>query len=72
MPGTPPILLIRSVRRFTERLTPVTADAILTAKSEPVPEVRTEQYYKKRPCAEMVKMAAEIMEQYIRENPIDN
>ena len=39
-------------------------------KSEPTPEQRTEQYYKKRPCAEMVKMAAKIMEQYIRENPI--
>lgn len=38
VPGTPPIPLMRSVRRFTERLTPVTADAILTAKSEPVPE----------------------------------
>ena len=41
-------------------------------KSEPVPEMRTEQYYKKRPCPEMVKMAAEIMEQYIRENPKDD
>ena len=40
-------------------------------KSEPTPEQRTEQYYKQRPCAEMVKMAAEIMEQYIRENPIN-
>ena len=40
-------------------------------KSEPVPEKRTEQYYKKRPCAEMVEMAADIMEQYIKEHPID-
>lgn len=38
-------------------------------KSEPTPEPRTEQYYKKRPCPEMVKMAAEIMEQYIKDNP---
>ena len=38
-------------------------------KSEPMPEQRTEKYYKKRPCPEMVKMAAEIMEQYIKENP---
>ena len=38
-------------------------------KSEPTPEMRTEQYYKKRPCPEMVKMAAEIMEQYIHNNP---
>lgn len=41
-------------------------------KSEPAPEKRTEQYYKKRPCPEMVKMAAEIIEQYIRENPKDD
>ena len=41
-------------------------------KSEPTPEQRTERYYKKRPCPEMVKMAAEIMEQYIKENPKDN
>ncbi len=32
---------------------------------KPVPEERTESYYKKRPCAEYVKCAAEIMEQYI-------
>ncbi len=33
----------------------------------PTPEVRTESYYKKRPCAEYVKCAAEIMEQCINE-----
>ncbi|MBQ8038481.1 MAG: C_GCAxxG_C_C family protein [Lachnospiraceae bacterium] len=38
-------------------------------KSVPTPEVRTEQYYQKRPCPEMVKMAAEIMEKYIQSNP---
>ena len=38
-------------------------------KSEPNPEVRSAEYYKKRPCPEMVKMAAEIMEQYIIDNP---
>ena len=37
-------------------------------KSEPKPEERTGEYYKKRPCAEMVKMAAEIMEEYIKIN----
>ncbi len=33
--------------------------------TSPVPSERTEQYYKKRPCAELVKMAADIMENYI-------
>ena len=39
-------------------------------KSEPKPELRSAEYYKKRPCPEMVQMAAEIMEQYILNNPI--
>jgi len=34
----------------------------------PVPEARAEEYYKKRPCAEIIGDAAEILEQYIREN----
>ena len=33
-----------------------------------VPEKRTEEYYKKRPCAQLVGMAAAIMETYIKEN----
>ena len=36
----------------------------------PVPEARTSEYYKKRPCAEIIGDAAEILEQYIKENPI--
>ncbi len=34
----------------------------------PVPEVRTAEYYKKRPCMELVGMAADIMEKYIDEH----
>lgn len=40
-------------------------------KSEPIPEVRTESYYKKRPCVELVGIAAEIMAQYIEENSLN-
>lgn len=36
-------------------------------KDNPSPEHRTEEYYKKRPCAELVGIAAAIMEQYILE-----
>lgn len=39
-------------------------------KDIPVPEKRTENYYKKRPCPELIGVAAAIMEQYILENPI--
>lgn len=36
----------------------------------PVPEARTEEYYKKRPCAEIIGDAAEILDRYIREHPV--
>ena len=32
----------------------------------PTPEKRTESYYEKRPCVQMVGLAASIMEEYIR------
>lgn len=38
-----------------------------TEKYSPVPEERTEEYYKKRPCVRLIGMAAAIMEGYIRE-----
>lgn len=34
-------------------------------KDEPTPEVRSAEYYKKRPCVQLIGMAAAIMEQYI-------
>lgn len=33
--------------------------------TSPTPEKRTDEYYKKRPCAELVECAAKIMEEYI-------
>lgn len=33
--------------------------------SIPVPEERTKEYYKKRPCSELVRCAAEIAEKYL-------
>lgn len=36
---------------------------------EPVPEERTNEYYKKRPCPELIGDAAEIFEEFIKENP---
>ena len=40
-------------------------------KDMPAPEKRTQEYYKKRPCAELVGMAAAIMEQYIIANKVE-
>ena len=36
-------------------------------KEDAAPEKRTEEYYKKRPCAEKIGSAAEILEQYLVE-----
>lgn len=38
------------------------------APKSPVPESRTESYYKKRPCAELVYLAAEKLDEIIKEN----
>ena len=38
----------------------------------PVPERRTNEYYKKRPCPELIGMAAEILENYISNNNSQN
>lgn len=35
----------------------------------PVPEKRTDEYYKKRPCPELVAMAADILDEYLKNNP---
>lgn len=44
----------------------------LNVKSESyIPEERTDSYYKKRPCAELVGDAAEILEKYFSENQSD-
>lgn len=36
-------------------------------EQEPVPEARTKEYYKKRPCKELIGMSAEILENFIRD-----
>ena len=39
--------------------------------SDPNPTPRTEEYYKSRPCAHMVMIAARILDKYIAEHPIE-
>ena len=40
-------------------------------KQAPTPEERTTEYYKKRPCKSLIGMAAEIMDQYIKDYPFE-
>lgn len=42
----------------------------LSVTNSPLPEKRTEEYYKVRPCVWFVRTAAEILDKYIAENPI--
>ncbi len=43
----------------------------LTEKTQaPIPEERTEEYYKKRPCKALIGMAADIMDAYIKKYPV--
>ncbi|MBR2714953.1 MAG: C_GCAxxG_C_C family protein [Ruminococcus sp.] len=39
-------------------------------KSDPTPQDRTKEYYAKRPCADLVKMAADIVDEYMKD--LDN
>lgn len=36
----------------------------------PVPEQRTSEYYKKRPCPELCRYAADLLEKYIEQHPV--
>ena len=38
----------------------------------PVASPRTAEYYKKRPCPELVRLAADIMAEYIQQHPLDS
>lgn len=43
--------------------------AQVSPETEPTPESRTKQYYKKRPCALLAQDAADMLADYIREHP---
>lgn len=41
----------------------------VTADHTPLPDSRTAEYYKKRPCVEIVRDAADLLDAYLAENP---
>lgn len=43
-----------------------------TKKSNPIPETRTENYYNKRPCVNLVGQAAEMIEKMIKNNSLES
>ena len=58
--------------QFREELGSIVCrDLLKNPPSDPNPTPRTEQFYKERPCARMVKTAARIMEEFIENHPIE-
>lgn len=47
-------------------------DILKNPPSDPNPSPRTAEYYKTRPCARMVMLAARILDAYIAEHPLGN
>jgi len=61
-------------RRFRESNGSIVCRELLglTEKtSEPTPEKRTADYYKKRPCSELVAQAAQILDEFLAERQAD-
>ena len=72
--GAPKMELYERIRELAARFKEKNGSIICRELLEGVPvtsggtpEARTESYYKKRPCGEYVRCAAEILEEYIKE-----
>ena len=62
-------------RRFKEQNGSIICRELLQgveSSTSPTPSERTETYYKKRPCVDLVGDAVEIIEEYIKENSAEN
>ncbi len=64
----------KRVQDVASRFEKITGDIVCrnllgldTEREEPTPTPRTKEFYKKRPCKELVGVAAEILEEYISE-----
>ena len=57
--------------KFREQVGSIVCREILkNPPSDPNPSPRTAEYYAKRPCARMVLLAGNILDEYIKENPL--
>ena len=56
--------------RFREQVGSIVCrDILRNPPSDPNPTPRTAEFYKQRPCVRMVMLAAQILDEYIAENP---
>ena len=57
--------------QFREEVGSIVCREILkNPPSDPNPTPRTEEFYKQHPCVRMVALAAKLMDDYIKENPV--
>ena len=57
--------------RFREEIGSIVCREILkNPPSDPNPSPRTAEYYAQRPCARMVLLAGQLLDDYIKENPL--
>ena len=57
--------------KFREQVGSIVCREILkNPPSDPNPSPRNAEYYAKRPCARMVLLAGQILDEYIKENPL--
>ena len=59
--------------RFREQVGSIICREILkNPPTDPTPSPRTEEYYKKRPCARMVLTAATLLDEFIAAHPLED
>lgn len=57
--------------QFREEVGSIVCREILkNPPTDPAPTPRTEEFYRKRPCARMVMLAAQILDRYLAEHPV--
>lgn len=58
--------------QFREQVGSIVCREILkNPPADPAPTPRTAEFYKQRPCARMVVLAAQILDRYIAEHPVE-
>lgn len=59
------------VKEFQEQTgSMICRDILKNPPTDPTPSPRTAEYYKQRPCARMVMVATQVLEEYILQKPI--
>ena len=57
---------------FRERMGSIICrELLIDPPADPNPTPRTAEFYRKRPCARMVETAARIMEDFLKEHPVE-